>query len=682
MEKSRYILAAAFMRAKSHYQYILSAGLIAAIVLLVYARDLEILANETLQNEALNHVLLLPFFAGFLFYLKRDMVKGSMALEKLRKKTKVKYVDEMIGVILCLISFLIYWYGSYTFYPLEYHMFSLPILLAGITLIMFNLKVLTVLIFPILFLFFIVPLPADFMYAIGGTMANVNTQASYSILKVLGLPVSLSTTYGPPTILLTKSLGQPTSFTVDLPCSGIYSLIAFAMFAFFLTMVVSTSIPRKAAVVLIGFITFEILNIVRISTIISIAYWFGEEIAMYLFHAVAGLILIFVGMIFTLFAAEKFLKIQILPTSQKQQPCPECTKDSQNFCPNCGKLLAPLQKHISRESWAKLTLLLLACSIVTLSINAPTFVAAQGPIGVTSSVGWENATDVFPQLPEYRLAFLYRDTDYEKISRQDASLMYAYLPDNYSMPTVYVSVGISSSISNLHSWEVCLVTWQTAQGQYPLVSVLDSRDTQLLQDVPLIARYMVFVSPYNYTQVTLYWYEKIAFNTGITVEQKYARISLIILTEVSSPYSQFENELSGIGQNIASYWEPLKTQSLISLGIPLQQSLLIFSVGFVAFTKMAQYSNDWRKKANNVQLFNRFASAREKTVLQTALDVSKNKKAIETRDIRDALRDRIGRKVKLETLLRILNHLEEYGLIGKDIMTVNNQPRLVWKTKY
>jgi len=683
MEKIRRLLNKAVGNMKTYYQHIISITLIMLLVIIVYGRDLEILMNEALQSEALSHVLLIPFFAGILLYLKKDMLKASLALEKLRKKTKTQYLDEVIGIALCLIAFLLYWYGSHTFYPLEYHVLSIPIFIMGITLVLFNLKTLTVLIFPIIFLFFLIPPPTEFMYTIGGTMANFNTQTSYTLLKTLGLPVTLTSSYGPPTITVTTSTGQPLSFAIDLACSGIYTLIAFAMFAAFLALVASAPVSKKILVFILGFFTFEILNIIRITTIVSVGYWFGEEVAMLIFHTFAGLLLTFIGMSLILLIADKIMKIQVFPTSQKPPSCPKCKtslKNFESFCSNCGNFLNSLHTKISQKFWTKLLLLLVGCSIVTLSINAPTFAIAQGTIEVTSS--WENATNIFPQIPGYRLSFLYRDTNYEKIAHQDASLTYAYFPTEKSSATVYVDLGVASSISNLHSWEVCLVAWQTAQGQYPLVSVLDSRDIQLLEGVPIIARYFVFESPQNYTQVTLYWYEKATFNTGITVEQKYVRISLIILTRNSTNYQQLEDELLTFGQVIASYWEPLKSQSLISLGVPAQQLLLVLSIAFVAFIKTAEHSNEWRKKTNNQKIFNNFASANDKLVLQTVLDLAKENKVMETREINTAIKRKKKKSLNFAKLLNTLDNLEEYGFIKKDVAAVKNRPRLIWKVKY
>jgi hypothetical protein len=322
---------------------------------------------------------------------------------------------------------------------------------------------------------------------------------------------------------------------------------------------------------------------------------------------------------------------------------------------------------------------LLGTYLVTLSIQAPTFAVAQGPIGVTSNASWENATNVFPQVQDYQLRFLYRDINYEKIARQDASLLYAYLPENVSNPTIYVDIGIANTLSNLHNWEVCLITWQTYQGRNPLVKVLDSRDTQLLPDTPIIARFLVFKSPANYTQVTLYWYERATFNVGLTVEQKYVRISLIILTLNSKLYPQFEDKLLTFGKLIASYWEPLKSQSLISIGIPMQQSLLGLAIAFVAVTKTVEYTNERRKKDYNLRLFNNFASPNEKLVLQTTQQLTKTK-VVQTKLIASTLASKTDKPVKFKELVGILNRLEEYGLIKKDIVNIHGRPLLVWKS--
>ncbi|MGB9854191.1 MAG: exosortase/archaeosortase family protein [Candidatus Bathyarchaeales archaeon] len=670
-----------FKKAKFYSQHILAVSLITLLILVVYWRDLEILANEALTTEALSHAILIPFFLGFLLYHKKDMFTASLALDKLHKKPKIRFVDELVGLSLCLIALLLYWYGSYTFYPLTYHLLSLPIFTTGVILILFNLKALKTIIFPLILLLFLVPIPNEIMCTAGGNLANINTQASYTALKTLGLPVTLSTAYGAPTLILTTSAGQPASFTVDLPCSGIYTLIAFTMFAFFLALIVSTSRGKKLLTFAFGFAIFEFLSIIRITTIISAAYFFGEETAMLFFHTFAGLILTFTGMLLTLLIAEKLLKVKFSPKTETT-PCPKCKtaqKNLETFCSNCGRLLNSLKGKPSQKFWAKLFILLIVFPAIALSVNAPTLTVAKEQIEVTST--WENATDIFPQIPQYRLKFLYRDINYERIARQDVSLVYAYIPTNISEPVVYVLVGVADSLSNLHNWEVCLISYQTAQGKYPIVSVIDSKDIQLLEEsFPLTARYLVFNTPENYTQVTLYWYEKATFKTGITVQQKYVRISLVILTYNATEYPQHEETLQNFGKTIASYWQPIKNQALISLGIPAQQTLLVLSIALITFTKTSEYAEEWRKRTNNLKIFNNFATPEDKIVFQATSELSKEKRAFATADVSTAIKNKFGKTMKLENLIERLNRLKEYGFIKQDIASNENKPKLVWKS--
>jgi exosortase len=676
---------------RQYYQYILSAILIIVIVLVVYGGDLGILANEALQNETLSYILFIPFFAGILFYFKKDMVVASLALEDSRKTKRNRarrYTDALVGAVLCIIAFLTYWYGSHTFYPLEYHILSLPILLLGLTLILFNRKATLVLILPAMFLVFLVPPPTEFVYSIGGTLGNFNTQASYTLLKAFGLPVALSTSYGSPTIML-----RNLPFTVDLPCSGIYSLMAFATFAVFLALVVSAPLVKKIVIALFGFITFEALNLARITATISIANGFGQDIAMNLFHPTAGIFLIFIGMLLVLIVGDKLLKIQIIPKTQKIAACPECdtsSKKLRSFCLNCGRPLGRNKTSISKESWAKLLLIVLVCSTVALSLNAPTFAITQGPKGITYGQNWtnsQNTANAFPNITGYQPpSFLLRDFTYEQIAHQDASLWYVYTPESASValtrgqPLVYVDVGIADSISNLHNWEVCLYSYPIAQGQTPTATVLDSRDIELLPDVPIIGRYFTFVSPYGYTQVTLFWYEQASFNVGVTVVQKFVRISLVVLIQNSTIQRQVEDQLLPIGQTVASYWEPMRTRALVSLGIPTLQASLAVSIAAVIFIETTQYFADFRRKTTNQRLFGNFASKDEKKMLQTLQTITATKKTMKTQEIREAIKQTMGKSLDEESLQKILAHFEEYGFVKKDIISINNKPLLIWKT--
>ncbi len=683
MAKNTDILYSLLESIKNNIRSILMLALIAVIVLIVYGNDFSILANEALKTESYSHVLLLPFFAAFLFYLKKDVIKASLAIDKPKKQSGIKYVNEILGFILLIISFLVYWYGSNTFYPLEIHVLSLPIFLMGLTLIILNSRAFIMLIFPLLFLLFLVPLPATVTSVVGGYLANFNTQVSYSLLNAVGLPMTLSSDYGAPTVMMTTAAGQPANFTVDIPCSGIYSLTAFAMFAAFLSFISYTSVWKKILVFILGFFIFSLLNLFRIIAIFAFSYWFGEEVAMAI-HSFAGIILIFVGMIIILIIAEKVLKIKIVTKPVKQHPCPVCENSIAGigFCRACGRFLSkPVKKFFNKALYLKLLFLVLFCSVVFMVVNAPTFATANGSsaLNFLSGENYKSANSTIPEIPGYTLQFLYRDATYEKIAKQDASLVYGYFPVNMSGAVIYVDIGVADSISNLHNWEECLVSYRTSKGLDTLATVYDSNTTQLLENPPLVAQYFVFDSPNNYTQVTLYWYEKASFNTGLTIEQKYVRISLIILAESSSNYPELERELHGMGQTIAESWEPLKIQSLISLGIPAQQALLVGSTLFLAGTWTTQYFAQKTKASNNRKIFSQFSSKKEKIVFGCISDMAKMKKNLRTNDVVEAVTGRVGKPVSSRKVYSVLRALEEAGFVRRAIVSVGNSPVMVWK---
>jgi len=664
---------------KTNYQIILSIGMLLSAILIVYWRDLSILLNEAVRSEAVSHVLIVPALTAYLIYRKKDAVKASFSLERLRKKTGRVSMDEVIGLALCLSALLLYWYGSYTFSPVEYHLASLPLLVAGMLLVLFNRKTVMIMIFPVLFLLFLVPPPSTITYTAGALMANFNTRASYTLLRACGLPVTLSSTYGAPTIILSTPSGGSVSFAVDLACSGIYSLTAFTMFAVFLAYIIRGSIPRKGILFGLGFSILIALNVVRVLGIVFIGYQFGEEIAMTIFHTVTGWLLIFAGILILLFVAERLLHLEIFSNSTEISECSECRNPAnpRDFCQTCGRFLGKPNPKISRRFWVKAVALLLGCFSVVLSINSPVFALAQG--AAITSQNWETSRTVFPEFLGYNLSLPVRDYEFEKISGQDASLTYAYIPSAASEPTVYVLVGVADSITNLHNWEVCWVTWQTAQGNPPLVPVIDSRDIQILQNPSIIGRYFVFINPSNLAQVTLYWYERALFHTGTTIQQKYVRLSLIILTADPADYRELEEKLLPFGQSIAEYWEPLKEQSLISIAIPIQQLLLAGSIVFAVITGTAQYANEKRRKRNNLRIFESFATPKEKLVLATIQKLSRERKEATLKTIRETVNEVSDETMEADRIIDIISDLEKHGIVKKDIVNLQNNPKLVWK---
>jgi exosortase len=651
-----------------------------ALPLIIFYQDLAIVANDALQSEFMSYIIAIPFIFSYLIYRKRKMIRAAITVEFSPSHGKVFLYKEIAGTLLFLLAFLIYSYGSYTFTPLEYHMFALPIFVTACTLIIFNTQTLRQLAFPITFLFFLTPPPLQILYQAGAALSAFSSQAAYNILKTLALPVSLTAQYGNPAIILQKAGSQPLTFAVDIACSGVYSLLGFIIFATFLAYIARISLWKKAMIFLTGFPLIYALNILRIITIVLIGNYGGMNLATQIFHLLGGWFLIFIGTLLLLVISEKIFKIRFFTTKSKLPPCNYCNqnlKNKQPFCSACGKFLNPPKLNFSKRDLSKIVILIIS-AILIINLQVPLFALTQGPAEVTIQTlgGEQTLTQILPEIQAYKTQFIYRDREFEELSQQDASLAYAYIPNNKSETTMWVTIEIAKTQSLLHSWEACLITY-TSQ---PAIQ-LDQRDIQLLQDPPLTARYFAFQEiESNVTQVVLYWYETAIFRTGSSQEQKHVKISLVAYTDKSENINSVEKQLLPFAMAIANYWQPIKTGSQISLfflknGI----TLIAITLATLAVTLLYRIIKDRKEKESNLKLYDKLVLYEEKFILQAVKRASKKGKAT-TNDIALHYQKLTGKAIELGMLVEKLKEAEKVGLIKREIASQEDEPILTWKS--
>ena len=655
-----------------------------AATLAIYHQDLTIIMSDALQSEITTFMLAIPFIFAYLIYRKRKMLRAVISFETQNQPKETKYVPTIVGLLLCTAAIAFYWYGSYTFTPLEYHMVTLPILMSGLTLVLFNPQTLRQLAFPIVFLIFLMPPPAEILYALGSTLSVISSEASYTIIKALGIPSVLSSEYGNPTIAITRPDGTLMRFAVDVACSGIYGLIDFLIFAVFIAYITRDKTWKKATIFLVGLPLIYALNIVRITLILLIGYQFGEEAALQIFHLLGGWILMFLGTLLLITIAEKIFKTKIFTKSLPTSQCPKCSPGTsspqQSFCPWCGRLLTYPQIKPAIKDIAKIASITLAIALL-LSIQAPVFALTEGPaeILIQTPTGEQGNTLILPEVPSYTLKFIYRDKKFEEMAKQDASLTYAYIPTNLTGQSVFVAIEVAAAKSSLHSWEYCLLTWPLTSGYQPEVTQLDLRDTQILENPPITARYFAFqYKKTNRTQIVLYWYETSIFKTNTTSQQKHVKISLIAYTKNVEDITSIENQLLLFGKAIANYWQPIKTWTQISLTISQNGPIILLITSISTVIILAYQAIENRKnRKSNIKAYNKLAST-EKLIFQAAHQAAKKEKPT-TNQIAVTHRKFTQEQIPPETLLEKLNQAEKIGLIKKEITNRQDQPILAWK---
>ena len=662
---------------------ILKISTLTIATLAIFYQDLTIITSDALQSEITNYMLAIPFIFAYLIYRKRKMLRAVIPLENQNQPKQTTYMPLIAGVLLCTTAIILYWYGSYTFTPLEHHMLALPIFVAGLTLILFNPQTLRQLAFPIAFLFFLTPPPAEILYTLGSTLSVISSEASHTIVKALGVPSTLSSEYGNPTITITRPDGTTIPFAIDIACSGIYSLIGFLIFAAFIAYITRDKTWKKAAAFSMGFPLIYALNIIRITTILLIGYQYGEQLALQAFHFLGGWILIFLGTLLLLTTTEKLFKTNIFLKPQPLQPCQKCNpaeNQKEDFCPSCGRLLKYAEVKLNKPDLAKIIILTISV-ILIISIQAPIFALTKGPADILSQLAADQqpTTEILPQINNYTLDFVYRDKEFEQKAKQDASLIYAYTPTNSSQNTIWIAVEIASAKSSLHSWEYCLITWRILHEREPSVTQLDLRDVQLLQNPPLIARYFAFqYKNNNITQVVLYWRETSTFTTNTTTQQKHVKISLIAYPPPTEPIQQTEDELLTVGKAIANHWQPMKTWTEIALLISKNGNyLLLIPTTLLIITILLQAFNQIKTKQTNLKAYKKL-SKENKAIIQAT---HQTKTTPTTQNIAATYEKQNNKPIPTSKLAEKLQQAQQTDLIKKQIINHQDEPVLGWKTQ-
>jgi len=532
----------------------------------LYWQDLTIVANEAINSDVATHILAIPFLLAYIIYrIRRTLTASASNQFNSPAPSRTFPIKEITGTLLCLLAYLIKWYGSYTFQPLEYHIASLPLFVAGITLIIFNPQTLRTLLFPITFLSFLVPPPVRQAQTVGSILATYSSQAAYNFLKIFRLPVTLSSTYLSPVIYLKTQSGTQIPFAIDIACSGLYSLIGFAIFAVFTAYIAREPLHKKLTIFAIGLPLIYVLNVVRIILIVVIGHLSGPTLALNIFHFLGGWTLILIGTLIILTISEKVLNLNILKSSS--ETCNHYNKnDNETHCIDCGKLLKINPNKISGKDATKIAIIV-AIAISLLFIQVPVFALTEGAaeVFIQQPTGGQTIAKILPEIEGYNVRFVYRDIEFEKISGQNASLIFQYLPETLENP-IWVGIEIGSAKGILHPWEVCLITWPQTHGYEVRVTQLDLRDIHILDNPPLSARYFVFQrNDSNETQVILYWYTRSIFKTAEGHQEKWTKISVIQFTYDPEEYRAIEEELLPVAKAIANYWQPITE---LVMGLP------------------------------------------------------------------------------------------------------------------
>ena len=253
--------------------------------------------------------VLIPFYGFLLLFFKRD---------KLSLFPDAGRVQRFVGLAAMLVSFFIY-YVAIRFYPSAFYgagaaFYSTYIL--GLFLVFFSIPALRE------------SFSVFFLVVAGGSSFYVGEWLEYSmeplvpyfvqvmvfVLVVLGIPAAVHN----PTVIVLNTSKEPVLVPFEAGCLGIYGFLAFSVIVVVMMMEESVSVRTKLLWSFGGVVGTFVINIIRVSLISAVIYYFGYErwgeIHSWIGYA---LFLLWLGFFFVIFSKREVIRNKIRALRQK-----------------------------------------------------------------------------------------------------------------------------------------------------------------------------------------------------------------------------------------------------------------------------------------------------------------------------------------------------------------------------
>ncbi|RLG72800.1 MAG: hypothetical protein DRO11_01315 [Methanobacteriota archaeon] len=267
--------------------------IVATITTILYLPLFPHLLNSWWSDPYYSHGFLIPIISAFLIYLNRKKLGQELLTAK--RDTSLWLLPGiglyMLGMLLwnpfqtdLLRSIQTFW-GDFLVGV------SLILVLLGMATHLYGRKAAKHLVFPLLFLVFMVPLPATYVAEAAMASQGVSVSGTAILLDLIGVPYER---LGNQLLLQSES---PVVMVIDLPCSGIRSIIALlAVTAVFVYLV--DLAPQKKVLLYLCVVPVALLaNILRITFLMVVAHYISQEAALGIFHKAYSLVLFMVALL-------------------------------------------------------------------------------------------------------------------------------------------------------------------------------------------------------------------------------------------------------------------------------------------------------------------------------------------------------------------------------------------------
>jgi exosortase len=257
----------------------------AGLFTLLYALNFAKLASDWWNDPNYSHGFLVPVAFFWMVWQKR---------EELGNARRVPKTWGLAVIIMGLLQLAAGTWGAENFVAHS----SLLVVLTGMTLFLFGMPVLRLILFPIAWLMFMIPLPSIVFYSVTFPLQLLASRLAGGILDLLRVP---NVTEGNVIYLANFTAG------VVEACSGIRSLISLLAFAVLAGHFLSMKTWARWVLVISAIPIALGVNAMRVAVTGLLGNYFGAQWAEGFFHTFSGWLL-FVGALTAMFGVAQLLR--------------------------------------------------------------------------------------------------------------------------------------------------------------------------------------------------------------------------------------------------------------------------------------------------------------------------------------------------------------------------------------
>jgi exosortase len=235
--------------------------------------SITFLVDRWSRSEEFSHGFLVPLVSLFILWRKREVIR----------KTPVHACVWGLPILgLALLMQIASEWASVSFLKA----LSLPVGIGGLAWYLVGTRMMRVVLFPYLFLYFAVPWPDFAIEVLSVPLQHFSAAASAMLLGLLGVPIEREGVH-----MWTPRF----DVEVAVPCSGIRSMVAILGIAALVGYLTQGKLWAKGLVFLAGIPITMAANVLRIAAIVMMGHYISQDFAMTFFHDYSSPFLFFIS---------------------------------------------------------------------------------------------------------------------------------------------------------------------------------------------------------------------------------------------------------------------------------------------------------------------------------------------------------------------------------------------------